>query len=68
MHACMRACTRRGQALVLDRIARELHRDQRRVMDLFRDWDHDGDGCVDQYEFRTAMKVPAAPTTRRVHP
>ena len=33
------------------------------MLDLLKDWDRDGDGCISQYEFRSALQKYGCPAT-----
>ena len=43
--------------LVATQLAAMLHKNLARVVDLFRDWDENGDGKVDAKEFRKAIRA-----------
>lgn len=46
-----------GSGTVQSQLAALLHANQSRVIDLFRDWDVDGDGQVTMKEFRSALRT-----------
>ena len=48
---------RRAELPVSELLARALRKKLTRVIDLFREWDEDGNGSVTKKEFRKAMPM-----------
>ena len=46
-----------GAPPISDQIKDALHKNSTRVVDLFRNWDTDGDGSVTRHEFHRAMTM-----------
>ena len=53
-----------SQRSVQEQLRDALVANSMRVIDLFREWDTDGDGCVDKEEFRRAMPMLGLQGTR----
>ena len=49
--------TGEGAPPIADQLRDALSKNLARVIDLFRDWDDNGDGCVSKAEFRRAMPM-----------
>ena len=54
-----------GQGDVHSQLRAILVENQVRIIDLFRDWDADGDGKVSKKEFRQALQVLGLEASRR---
>jgi hypothetical protein len=47
----------RSDVPIVDQLRDLLVRNRARVVDLFREWDDDGNGTIDRHEFRHALKA-----------
>ena len=55
-------------ASVVEQLKMALDKNQTKVLDLFREWDADGDGNVSRKEFAKAMPVSPRPDAVAAHP